>query len=324
MKEELLHIPEGRLMVETHLPGKKETLLSEGCFGSDSSGRGLIKKHPLFCGIEISLLCFQSTELIHCHQPRPSVLQISHCRQGRMGWTMKTGQTIYLGSGDLSLHMADGCADSEILLPFGFYEGTSLTVDLDILHHHIPEILQDAGISSQQLYTKFCSGGKITAMPASARIDHVFSELYDLPEHMHIPYFKLKVQEILLFLSMLDIKEAPVLTPCFSSQVEIIKEIHSQLVSQPGRRFTIEELSRQYLINTSSLKSIFKTVYGLPIASYMKDYRMREAARLLRETNDSIADIASCVGYESQSKFTQAFKDVFQILPTAYRKQFLP
>ena len=53
----------------------------------------------------------------------------------------------------------------------------------------------------------------------------------------------------------------------------------------------------------------------------MKEARVREAMRLLRETDSSIADIAAAVGYESQGKFTKAFKDVAQALPTEYRRQ---
>ena len=86
------------------------------------------------------------------------------------------------------------------------------------------------------------------------------------------------------------------------------------------QRFTIAELSKQYLINTSTLKEIFKAVYGQPIATYMKEFRMRQAMKLLRETDAYIADIANQVGYETRGKFSKAFKDVVQVLPTEYRK----
>ena len=75
------------------------------------------------------------------------------------------------------------------------------------------------------------------------------------------------------------------------------------------KRFTIEELSRKYLINTSSLKSVFKMIYGMPVAAYMKDYRMKKAMKMLRETDDSVAEIAERVGYGTQGKFTKAFKE---------------
>ena len=64
-----------------------------------------------------------------------------------------------------------------------------------------------------------------------------------------------------------------------------------------------------------------RQVYGLPIATYMKEYRVRRAMELLRESGGSIAAIAAAVGYESQGKFTRAFKDVTGQLPTEYRRE---
>ena len=51
------------------------------------------------------------------------------------------------------------------------------------------------------------------------------------------------------------------------------------------------------------------------------DGRGYSAARLLRETDLSIGDIAQQVGYENQSKFSNVFRDIFQVLPTEYRRQ---
>ena len=45
------------------------------------------------------------------------------------------------------------------------------------------------------------------------------------------------------------------------------------------------------------------------------------AMELLRESGGSIAAIAAAVGYESQGKFTRAFKDVTGQLPTEYRRE---
>ncbi|MEQ2443160.1 helix-turn-helix domain-containing protein [Pseudoflavonifractor sp. CLA-AP-H29] len=42
--------------------------------------------------------------------------------------------------------------------------------------------------------------------------------------------------------------------------------------------------------------------------------------KLLRDTDTTIADIAARVGYETQGKFSKAFKDVTQMLPSEYRK----
>lgn len=106
-----------------------------------------------------------------------------------------------------------------------------------------------------------------------------------------------------------------------SPQVEIIKTIHKRLTSNLQERPTIEELSKEYLINPTTLKDTFKGIFGQPIGTYMKEYRIRQAAVLLRQTQATIAEIANKVGYENQSKFATAFRDVLKISPAEYRKQ---
>lgn len=108
----------------------------------------------------------------------------------------------------------------------------------------------------------------------------------------------------------------------YADQTETIRKIHDRITKDLSKRYTIDELAREYLINTASLKSTFKAVYGMPVASYMKQYRIGKAAEMLRDTDLSISDIARAVGYESQSKFSAAFKDSIKKLPTDYRRQY--
>ena len=105
-----------------------------------------------------------------------------------------------------------------------------------------------------------------------------------------------------------------------AEQVKIIREIHDHLTEHMEQRVTIEELSHRYLINPTTLKTVFKEVYGNSLAAHMKEHRMEKAAALLRETDMSVAEIAGQVGSASQSKFTAAFKEQFGQLPTAYRR----
>lgn len=105
-----------------------------------------------------------------------------------------------------------------------------------------------------------------------------------------------------------------------SSTAEIIHRIHAYLVEHLADRVTIEDLSKHFLMNPTTLKKAFKDVYGMSIAAHMKQHRMEHAARLLLESNDSIAQIAFAVGYESQSRFTNAFKKTYGMLPSLYRK----
>ena len=105
-----------------------------------------------------------------------------------------------------------------------------------------------------------------------------------------------------------------------AEQVRLIREIHDYLLAHMDQRITIEGLCHLYPINPTTLKEVFKDVYGTSIAAHLKEHRMEKAARLLCETDASVAEVARRVGYESQSKFTAAFKDQYGCLPTMYRK----
>ena len=107
----------------------------------------------------------------------------------------------------------------------------------------------------------------------------------------------------------------------FDSNVQTVNEVHAFLTSNIQTRWSIEELSVKFHINQTTLKTTFKTVFGKPIAAYMKEYRIKQAKDLLAHTDRSIAQIAAEVGYENQSKFTQAFKDETGMLPRDYRRE---
>ena len=103
-------------------------------------------------------------------------------------------------------------------------------------------------------------------------------------------------------------------------QVDTARRMHDELLAHPEERITIEELAHKYLMNPTTLKDVFKAVYGESIASHMKEHRMEKAAELLRETELSIAAVAEAVGYDSAGKFSSAFRERYHLLPSEYRK----
>lgn len=117
------------------------------------------------------------------------------------------------------------------------------------------------------------------------------------------------------------VESTPIDLHSYDANVHIITQIHALLTGDIRSRYTIEQLAERFSMNQTTLKTTFKTIYGKPIAAYMKEYRVKQAKELLVQTDCPISQIAQAVGYENQSKFTQAFKDVTGILPKDYRKQ---
>ena len=105
------------------------------------------------------------------------------------------------------------------------------------------------------------------------------------------------------------------------SQVDTIKEVHDFLLKNLDKRLTINELAKKFYMNPTTLKLVFKSVYGVSLANHTNVHRMEKAALLLSTTEKSIAEISSSVGYASQSKFTQVFKSAYGLSPSEYRSK---
>ncbi len=279
-----------------------------------------IKVIELYPGIELTYLTLTTDNFSVHHAAFDHILEINYCHSGRIGWKMGNGNSVYLGQKDFSLHTMKACADSVISLPNGTYEGLTISIDLRELTDDPPEALSGTGITGTFLYDRFCKNGPITSLAGNEQTESIFSAFYNQPKHLQLSWQKIKVLELLLYLGGLKVDSKNCLTEYQSEQIEIIRRIHKQLTEHMEQRFTIESLSKQYLINPTTLKTTFKSVYGTPIAAHMKEHRMEQAAKLLRETSLSIAEIAGRIGYDSQSRFTAAFKEYFGKLPKNYRR----
>lgn len=107
----------------------------------------------------------------------------------------------------------------------------------------------------------------------------------------------------------------------YKNHVATVKSMTDYTVKNIDRHFTLEELSEKFKIPLTSMKKCFKGIYGMPVHTYMREYRVHVSADLLRQTNLSIAEIADRVGYSNQSKFTEVFKRILNVSPIEYRNK---
>lgn len=278
-----------------------------------------IISYDLYEGIKLAFMSLTGNKQTDTHEPLKRILEINYCHNGRIGWKMANGNSIYLGEHDFSLHTMECCSTSTITLPNEYYEGITIYIDLNILSQKPPQLLKNTGITGDGIRNKFCKDGNFSAFIGNEETDAIFSSFYHQPKEFQLAYWRIKVIELLLYLSKLPFDAENRLSEYQSEQVEIVRSIHKYLLDNISQRITIDEIARKYLINATTLKSVFKAVYGTSIASHIKEHRMRIAARLLMETPKGIKEIAKEVGYESQSKFSKAFKEYYDVLPTEYR-----
>lgn len=279
------------------------------------------RRIALYPGVELAFFHLQSDKIESHHQAMDNAIEINYCKEGRIGWKMKNGNSVYLGQGDFSLHTMKTCASAQIIIPNEFYRGLSIFIDLATFEKEPPDLLRGTPVTARGLYEKFCKNEGVASFIGDRTTQKIFEGFYNQDEALQYTYYRLKAIELLLFIFQQEKEEISPLTEYHAEQVEAVRQIHDWLVSNMSRRFTIEELSKKYLLNATTLKTVFKAVYGTSIAAHIKEHRMQEAGNLMKTTSLTIAEIARRVGYESQSKFTVAFKEHFHILPKEYRRK---
>ena len=235
----------------------------------------------------------------------------------------KNGEYLYLASGDLSIQKNTENIRHRYC-PLSHYHGVSVAIDMNRVPRCFSCILDDVFVSPEELEMKFCSEKPYSIMRENISIEHIFSELYSVPENIRKGYHKVKVLELLLFLSGLDYKGESEERRYFSrSQVTAAKEAKKYLLAHLDEHITITELADMLGISSTSLKICFKGVYGDTINGYITNCKMQKAASLLKNTDKSVLEIAGIVGYNNGSKFAGAFRRVMNKSPNEYRKSLV-
>ena len=89
-----------------------------------------------------------------------------------------------------------------------------------------------------------------------------------------------------------------------------------------GRKISLKELSELCHLTEPSFSRFFSTNFQKPFSSYLNEYRISQASRMLIESHDPIAQIAYRCGYESLSLFYTQFRKYKALSPRQYRKAF--
>lgn len=90
---------------------------------------------------------------------------------------------------------------------------------------------------------------------------------------------------------------------------------------EPAHRWTVQSLGSQAMLSRAAFSRRFTTLIGQPPLAYLTWWRMTTAARLLRESDTSLDQVAACVGYTSTFAFANAFKRHHGTAPGTYRRQ---
>ncbi|MBQ8814840.1 MAG: helix-turn-helix transcriptional regulator [Lachnospiraceae bacterium] len=99
---------------------------------------------------------------------------------------------------------------------------------------------------------------------------------------------------------------------------DILEYIQINLANQ---QLSIALVSDHFHISAPTLQKRMNAICGKTFSAYVESSRMEKARQLLRETNDTVQDIAESVGYINSNSFFKAFKRNFGETPLSYRNR---
>jgi len=101
--------------------------------------------------------------------------------------------------------------------------------------------------------------------------------------------------------------------------LESLEQVVEVVKSRMAEKISVDELARVAGCSTAQLERRMKKVFGLTTSQYVTRVRVDAATRLLRRTDQSVADIAAVTGFYDQSSFSRHFARLTAETPAQFR-----
>jgi YesN/AraC family two-component response regulator len=119
------------------------------------------------------------------------------------------------------------------------------------------------------------------------------------------------------------LKRRPAADAASAARPEVIDQVINFIETEPLATVNLTEAARRVHLTPSYLSHLFKQHMNGTFIEYVTAMRMREAKKLLRKTNLTIAEIAGRLAYADVAYFSNCFKKETGISPSEYRRDKL-
>lgn len=106
-----------------------------------------------------------------------------------------------------------------------------------------------------------------------------------------------------------------------STAHKTVSEVAAYINTKYYEEITLETIADKFFISPCYFSRTFKRVTGIPFVEYLNGVRVKEAQRLLKQTDMSIIEVAEAVGFKSTTHFGRTFKGIVGISPIEYRRR---
>ena len=104
----------------------------------------------------------------------------------------------------------------------------------------------------------------------------------------------------------------------------IVDRIDDCIRNKHDESLTLKLLAQEFGYSESHFSRRFRQVSGMQFRDYLRYRKLAFALRQLRDTDNSVLQIALDHGFSSHEAFTRAFREAYGLTPSEYRKHPVP
>jgi AraC-like DNA-binding protein len=150
-------------------------------------------------------------------------------------------------------------------------------------------------------------------------VDEIIGESID--NTFKLFFLRIKAEELVCRLLMeLEKRDAKQLYALNTHDIQIIYKVKEQMLEHLDRPPVINELAVYAGMSPTKLKRLFKQIFGNSIFNYYQDFRMKEAAHLLKDEKLSVSDAGYRLGFTNLSHFSKVFAAHTGMKPKQYSR----
>lgn len=150
-------------------------------------------------------------------------------------------------------------------------------------------------------------------------VDEIVTEPVD--ETFELFFRRIKAEELVCRLLMeLEKRDEKRLYALNAHDIQAIYQVKEQMLEHLETPPVINELADAANMSPSKLKRLFRQIFGNSIFSYYQEFRMKEAARLLKEEKRSVSDVGYGLGFTNLSHFSRVFNEHIGMKPKQYSR----
>ncbi|MEJ8784941.1 helix-turn-helix domain-containing protein [Peptoniphilus sp. HCN-40583] len=313
----------------SHLYGRNKKKIVENSKGRIceycdlENGKYVITEYEVFKGVRVFYNDIHTSK-ITSSIPKDSLnerrYEINHCREGRFECVLRDGTVTYMEAGDFAINLISN-SSKESFFPISHYHGITFCITPSEFDDELHLLEKMFGINYEDVLADLCHDNKLFIQRATSEIEHIFFEMYKVPDDILVGYLKVKFQELFLYLTAVKNNMSYSDRQYFAkNNIEIVKKINEYVLQNFTETITYEKLSETFNIKITTMKNCYKSIYGETINDTIIKKRLEEAALLLKNSALSITGIAIQVGYTDHSKFSNAFKKRYNLTPSEYKK----